>query len=429
MRNLPGIALVFVAAAVLAVAGCAPRTSDTEITVWTMWTGQEEKNFEAVLRRYEQLHPGVHIRNLGAVSDDTKTVRAIVAGVPPDFFTIADASYLGPLARNNAILPLDDLFRHSTLKESSFVPAALGMCRYHGALYGLPFLIDGTALIWNRGDFKAAGLPPDEPPRTLEQYADMAVKLSTKGPDGSITRLGVNPLDDINLVIHLFGGRLTDPVTGRITADDPANVAAVTWYKEFTDRLGGVEKVRAFASGFGQSQGVSNPFYVDKISMMDGGEWNPYWLSRYAPNLSYGVAPMPPPAAHPELANSTWMGGNVFCIPKESRHPKEAWDFLVWTQSVEAQVMFAKRMNNVPNQRAALTAPQLIKGASYRSMYAKFLKLADTPNAGYFPVLPVSRMYISELGNALDKVLYGDLTPAAALAGVRVRVQRELDRS
>src|SRR5215831_8427056 len=74
--------------------GCARpaagRAGDVEITLWSMWSGQEEKNFQRVLRRYEQEHPGITFHNLGAVSDDTKTVRALVAGVPPDFFTLAD---------------------------------------------------------------------------------------------------------------------------------------------------------------------------------------------------------------------------------------------------------------------------------------------------------------------------------------------------
>jgi multiple sugar transport system substrate-binding protein len=393
-----------------------------------MWTGQEELNFNRVLRRYEQLHPGVRIRDLGAVSDDTKTIRALVAGVPPDMFTIADPSYLGPLARNHAIRPLDAFFRQSGVRAGDFVPASLALCRYDNRLYGMPFLIDDLALLWDKRAFASAGLDPDRPPRTLEELADYTVRLTRHDANGNITRLGLT-IGDLYLIMALYGGKLADPATGRITADDPANVAAVNWYKGIVDRIGGIEKVRAFQSGFGSNQGSSNPFFVGKVAMMFNGEWNPYWISRYAPAMDYDVAPVPPPAGHPERARSTWLGGNVFCIPIESHHPKEAWDFLVWAQSREAQVLFCHDMNNVPNQRAALYAPELRTGPPFRRKYARFLDLADSPNAGFFPVLPVTNLYMNAMSTAIDKVLDGDLSAAAALAGVRERVQKEMDRS
>ncbi|HZO89368.1 MAG TPA: ABC transporter substrate-binding protein [Chthonomonadaceae bacterium] len=411
--------------------GCRRAEADgpgvVHLSLWTGWSGQEEKNFERVLRRYEQLHPNIRIRNLGAVSDDTKTIRALVAGVPPDFFQIWDPSYLGPLARNHAIRPMDALFRASGLRESDFVPASLRLCKYQGHLYGMPFLIDDTALLWDKGAFKEAGLDPDRPPRTLEELADYALKLTKRDANGQIVRLGLRPLTDPYMLIALFGGKLVDPVTGRITADDPANVAALTWYKNLVDRLGGIEQVNAFASGFGRDQTASSPFFVGKVAMMFNGEWNPYWISRYVPGMKYGVAPVPPPASRPDRARSTWLGGNVFCIPVESKHPKEAWDFLVWVQSREAQVMFAHDMNNVPNTREVLKARELRTGPPFRYKYAIFLDLADSPNAEAFPALPVTNLYMSQMANAMDRILYRDKTPAQALADVRQRVQKELD--
>ncbi|HLV80494.1 MAG TPA: extracellular solute-binding protein, partial [Chthonomonadaceae bacterium] len=242
----------------LAAHGCgrtADRQGSVEITLWTMWSGQEEKNFQHVLNRYEDEHPGIRFHNLGAVSDDTKTIRALVAGVPPDFFTLADPSYLGPLARNHALRPLDTLFAASRLREKDFIPASLALCRYQDHLYGMPFLIDDAALLWNKQAFREAGLDPDRPPRTLEELADDAVKLTKRDADGKIVQLGLRPLGDMYLPIALFGGKLVDPTTGRITADDAANIAAYQWYKSLVEREGGINAVNAFASGFGSDQG------------------------------------------------------------------------------------------------------------------------------------------------------------------------------
>ena len=72
-----------------------------------MWSGGEEDAFQQVLDRYQELNPRIKIKNLGGIRDDTKAIRAIAAGVPPDLYTLADSLYLGPLAAQGALEPLD----------------------------------------------------------------------------------------------------------------------------------------------------------------------------------------------------------------------------------------------------------------------------------------------------------------------------------
>jgi multiple sugar transport system substrate-binding protein len=406
------------------------RPGTIELTIWTGWAGTEEIGFQRVLRRYQQLHPNIRFHSLGAVNDDTKTVRAIVAGVPPDIFALWDPSYLGPFAQNHAIRPLDSFFRSSGLREPDFLPASLGLCRYQGKLYAMPFLVDVNVLYWNKEAFTQAGLDPERPPRTLEELADYAVKLTLRDANGNITRLGLMNPNDAGAgyqLCALCGGRWVDASGKRITADDPANVVALTWYKNLLNREGGIRQVNAFSAGLGQAQGANNPFYVGKVAMMFSGEWNPYWISRYTPQLQFGIAPIPPPASHPENAETVAFGINDFCISAGSKHPKEAWDFLQWMQSEEAQVMFARALNNIPNMRVALRAPVLREGAPYRHRFAYLMDLADRAKPAYFPVLSATSFYENQWVAAQDRVAYGDKTPAQALADVRVRVQKELD--
>jgi multiple sugar transport system substrate-binding protein len=411
--------------------GCGRSAADppdvVRLTIWSMWTGPEEKNFERVLRRYEELHPHVRIENLGAVRDDTKTVRAIVAGVPPDLFTLADPLFLGPLAANGALTPIDPWFEASGLHEADFVPASLRQCRYEGKLYAMPYLIDDYALFWNKKAFRAAGLDPEQPPRTMEELAELAVKLTIR-KDGGITQLGLQPPDDMYPIVAAFGGPLFDPESRQVTPDHPYVVAAYTWYARLIGNMGGYEEVNSFRAGFGQAQGSNNPFFVGKVAMMMNGEWNPYWIYRYAPGLDYGVAPMPPPAGHPELSRPTWLGGNMFCIPRGSKNAKAAWDLLVWMQTDEAQILFASAMNNVPNQRSSLPSSVLRDGADYKVKFRTFLDLASSPNTANFPALPVANLYHAEMSTARDMVLNGEKEPAQALRDVRTRVQRELDK-
>lgn len=428
-RMLRGATLIAAAFLACLIPGCGhkPETPKVRLAFWSMWSGSEERSFLKVLRRYEETHPDIVIDNLGAIRDDTKTVRAIVAGVPPDLFTLADPLYLGPLAANGALYELDTLFRDSGLSEADFTHASLSQCRMNGTLYAMPYLVDCYALMWNKDAFRAAGLDPEQPPKSLAELADYAVRL-TKRKGSDITRLGLQPLSDPYIINQVFGGRLYDPKAGKVTPMDQGNVAAMKWYRDLVERMGGYQQVNGFAAGFGQAQGTNNPFFVGQVAMMINGEWNPYWCSRYAPKLDYGVAPIPPLRPGDDRPPSTWLGGNMICIPRGAAHPKEAWDLLVWMQSDEAQLLFADAMNNVPNQRRLLDSPRLRTGADYRRKFSVFLDLADSPGGGHFPALPVSGLYSNELITARDLVLAGAKTPEQALKDVQRRVQRELDR-
>jgi multiple sugar transport system substrate-binding protein len=301
------------------------------------------------------------------------------------------------------------------------------MGKYGGHIYALPYLLDCIGLLYNKDDFAAAGLDPNRPPRTLEELLSDCKRITAHDNRGRLTRIGLGPIDPTNIIAE-FGGRFVDPQTGRITADDPRNIAAITFYKRIMDAEGGYQSVNAFCSGFGNGQSNFNPFFMGRIAMEFSGEWNPYWAYRYRPQMHYGVASLPYPAAQPERRGTVWLGGNLLCIPRGARHPKEAWDFLAWTQSPKAQEMLADTLHNVPNIRSVTRDPTLRQGASWRPYFGRFMDLADSPNAQFFPVLPVASIYVNQLANAVDSVCYGNKGPQQALHAVSVRVERQMDQ-
>ncbi len=413
------------------LAGCLGHAArqaggPVHIEIWSMWTGDEEREFEEVLAAYNRTHPGVVVENLGAV-DDAKTIRAIIAGVPPDLCTLQDPANLGTLAANKAILPLDTQFAGSGLHPADYTGGSLGLCTYRSHIFALPYLLDCTALLYNKDVFRAAGLDPDRPPATLEEMLADCRKITQYDREGRMTRVGLQPVD-IQAMLAIYGGGFIDPATGRIDADNSRNIQAASFYKSLMDAQGGYQSVQAFAQGFASSTGSYNPFFVGQVGMMFGGEWNPFWAYQYSPGTHYGVAPLPYPAAYPGRAGTVWLGGNPICIPAGSAHPKEAWEFLKWTQSVAAQEMLAERLKNIPNIRAALQDPKLRSGAPWCAAFARFMELADSKNAGFFPPSPVASFYSNQLTTAVDTVNYGHESPARALGAVRARVQHEMNQ-
>jgi multiple sugar transport system substrate-binding protein len=426
------LAILALALATVLTAGCGAgdhHLGPVHVRVWSMWTGDEERDFEAVLKEYNRTHPGVVLENLGGV-DDPQTVRAIIAGAPPDICTIVDPTYLGTLAANNGVEPLDVRFKIDGLATADYTPGALQQCRYQGRLYALPYLMDCMALLYNKDVFRAAGLDPNRPPRTFEELDADCRQITERGPDRQLTRIGLKPPTELTpaVTFPLYGGAFTDATGTHVTPDAPRNVMALAAYARLMQDQGGYEAVQAFASGFGNNTGSFNPFFHGDVGMTISGEWNPSWAYQYSPKTHYGVAPLPYAADRPDRAGTVWLVDNLFCIPRGAHHAKEAWDFLAWTQSAKAQQMFAYTLHNVPNMRAELHDPKLRMGEPWRPYYARFLDLAGTANAATFPVLPVAALYSNEVGNAFEAVCYGSKQPAQALADVKRRVQPEMDK-
>jgi len=411
MRNATLLALAL-------AAGCARSQSRGGLRVWSMWGGDEERVFSEALAAYDP-----HAENLPSVADD-KTIRALVAGAPPDLFTLKDPSILGALAANNALLPLDDLFRDAGLKEEQFTHGALSQCRYQGKLYAMPYLLDCMVLLYNQDVLEAAKVAP---PRTIEELEEACRRLTKRGPDGRLTQIGLRPPEALHLM-GAFGAVFWDEATGKITADHPNNIAAAAAYKRLMDAQGGNEAVTAFSQGFADDMGPTNPFFKGLAAMQISGQWNANWVWRYAKGTRIGVVPLPYPAADPSLKGGAWLGGNLFCLPSEGKHNDAGWAFLRWAQTREGQLKLARTLHGVPNQREALVDPSLRTGEPWRPLFGRFLDLADSPRASHFPPLPVAALYQSELNAAFDAVRYGRLTPEPALAAVRVRVQREMDK-
>jgi len=401
-----------------------PASGVVHLRAWTMWGGDEAEAFQVVVDEFNRTHPHIQVHNLPAV-EDTKIIRAIVANDPPEIFTLRDPGYLGSLAGNGALLCLDEFFKQSGLKESDYAPSSLSQCRYNGKLYAMIYLMDCFALLWNKDAFGDVGLDPERPPKTLSELLDYARKLTRRDSNGRIVRIGMMPPDPL-IIISAFGGQFIDPKTGMPTADHPRNIEALEWYRRLIEVQGSPEEVNAFQAGFGQEMGINNPFLVGKVAMMINGQWNPYWFQRYGPKVRYGAASIPYPDQYPEQKNPTWLGGNIFCIPVNCKHPKEAWEFLRWTQTVEAQVLFASTMHGVPNILEARKEPSLREGEPWKRAFAVFMDVANSPNARHFLPTPITGLYQYEIYNAADFVRYGTKTPAQALRDVQKRVYREM---
>ena len=412
--------------------GCARREDPvppgrTLITVWSGWTGHEQGYFQAAVKAYNRSQNRIFVKNMSTEMDDGKLLRALTAGVPPDLFFLWEPSYIGALAANNAIQPLDLFIRKSTLNLKDLIPGSINQGYYEGHYYAMPFLIDAYGLYWSKKAFREVGLDPERPPRTMSELEAYTKQLLSWERPGQLRRLGFE-MPGLNLFMVLFGGRFYDPATKRITTTDPRNVEALAFYKRLYQIQGGAHRIDAFKQGFGEYNSANHQFFVGKVAMMISGQWWSSYCRKYRPGMDFGVAPLPYPDQYPGLLGTTYLGGNFACIPTESKHPRQAWDFLRWMQTYPAQLLFAQKMRGVPNYRPVLSDPSLTQGDRWSRAFGVVCQIANHPNARFFPALPVNLLYMNELDNAAQYGARGRKTPYQALADVEQRVQQELEK-
>lgn len=401
-----------------------PSHSPVQITVWQGWSGDEAKAFHALVAKFNASQQDIQVTTLDNV-DYQKLLTAVSGGTSPDVAELFGDN-IGTFANNGVIQPIDSLVQSAGINTDAYFPAALASGEFQGKLYGIPFMNDAIALYWNKDLFKAAGLDPNQPPKTLSELDQIARKLEKVDPSGKIERLGIDPTPSF-LMWELtwdYGGDFASTDGTMITANTAAAVKAMQWQLSYVQRLG-AKNIAAFQSAEGQYASPANPFFRGQLGMRFDGEWLQAFVQRYAPYLHYGVTAFPYPDAMPRMQGTAWLDGGLWVLPKGSPHPAEAMTFIKWlTNNVGNQVQFANTLANLPTLAAARSSSSFVTRHPYNQF---FLKLASGRHAHYFPVTAITTQYQNDLSKADQDVIFGKATPQQALARVQSKDQAALN--
>jgi ABC-type glycerol-3-phosphate transport system substrate-binding protein len=431
--RLPGILVALAAAGVLwswFVLG--PRNEvpagATEITCWHPWGGTSTADFTAAIGEFNQSHPSLYARTLFVTNDlanSQKVYISVAGGVAPDV-TFVDGPQVAEWAQRGILEPLDDLIAAAGITADDYWPPCWQQTVYDGHVYALTYGADPNfGFFWNKDVFADAGLDPERPPRTLAEMDDYARRITTV-ENGRLTRLGLIPwavYGNANSMFTwgwAFGGEFYDAASGAITADEARNVAALEWVTSYAKQYD-ITKIAGLQSTFGTAE--QNPFIIGKLGMMPMTIGEVANLRRFAPNLRYGVAPLPTPPGG--VANSSWVGGWCMGIPRGARGDRKAsFELMRWLCATPEGTRFVYRSTgSFPGYRRSPVYAEL-SADPVMAVFYDILKACQHQR----PVMPAQAYYMGELERAVSSALYGNLTPQEALARARERTQKHLDR-
>ncbi|HEY8472424.1 MAG TPA: sugar ABC transporter substrate-binding protein [Natronosporangium sp.] len=272
-----------------------------------------------------------------------------------------------------------------------------------GRKYVVPHTMDLSVLFYNKDLYRQAGLDPEQPPRTLVEFADHARAINELGDDIYGTFFGGNCGGCYVFTwwpsIWADGAEvMNEDGTESLLAEPPAVAVYDVWKGLVED-------------------GVVAPGYEDE----PGATWVSYF-----PEGNIGVMPMPStqlglmpeemdigvaPIPGVNGGQSTFVGGDSIGIATNSEHADQAWNFIAWTLSDEAQIeVVAKNRDVVFRTDLAVNKyseqdPRLVTinevAAVGRTPYA--LHFGETFNDPQGPWLPLVRNYVFGDGSTLQQ--------------------------
>jgi len=397
------ISILLIGSMILTACGGKPA-EPTLLRVWIQW-GDNPAQIQELFDKYTK-ESGIKVEVTAPLEED-KILPALTGSDPPDVLVLSGGDLVKSYAKEGMVAELTDAIKTGGMDLNDFFPAPLNQCKAGDKIYCLPWGTDMYALFWNKDLFEAAGLDPETPPQTLEELVEFSDQLTKVGADGKLEQIGFLPdqaWGHSDLYIRMFGGFWYSEDGAHVTANSQPMIDALTWQQQFYTKYG-VDEVLAFSSGWGDAyMSPDYPFYTGKLAMYVDGEWmtGPNFISKFKPEQSYGVAPFPYPADHPERASTAVVQGTVAVIPAGVKNKDAAAKLLAWMMSpaVVAEEMCVNA--NLPTSKKAAED----KCFTANPKFKVFVDLMASPNAKIIITTPISLEFNDALGLVEEQVLH-----------------------
>ena len=377
-------------------------SSGEQVTLTFMRTGTPEvlhEIFDPMIEAFEKEYPNIKIdmQDLGW-SDAEKTMQTMAASK-----TLPDVMYHLPgtifdLADKGLVLDLTS-YVDDELKEDMY-PAMMQAGQYDGKQYMIT--CGGTSLIlWYNADlFKQAGLDPDNPPKTWDEFLDACKaldKLDGVDPIGLYAKPSGGETSFVyeSLFTTEFGDSAWDAGKNQYVYDSDAGKNAAVKTLKF------LQDVTAYA----QDSFVEYGRFDVRTLLRDGKvamTFDAINMANQAPEqLESGKLRCTSIPCGSSGKNSTAVNTGGWFIPTNSKHPDEAWTFLRYMMRTENQVAHAK-YGSVPMLKS--------EAATYKDGY--MLDVIKTMENSYAEgICPQTNALWAVNGEQLQLLMMGNQTP------------------
>jgi ABC-type glycerol-3-phosphate transport system substrate-binding protein len=153
---------------------------EEQITVsFASWVGGGEA-YQILAQKFNELYPNITIEFQDVPFEElrTKLLTQVAANNPPDVAYMSSGD-VGAFAQRSALVDLGPYMELSNaVAREDYVEPFLNATLVDGKVYGLPITAETTGLFYRTDLFEAAGLDPNAPPKTWDEFLSYAEKLT-----------------------------------------------------------------------------------------------------------------------------------------------------------------------------------------------------------------------------------------------------------
>jgi ABC-type glycerol-3-phosphate transport system substrate-binding protein len=331
-------------------AALAPAPPPAVVTlVYSNWHLAEphwEKTIKAAIPLFEQEYPNikVELQVVSYAEKEAKYATEIEAGTGPDLMHLAGYS-IRNFVESGYLLDITPFIEKEPAGFlDQWYPHLVDLFKYQDKQYGLPSDYMSQILAYDKKLFTEAGLDPNKPPTTWDEFLDYAKKLTRdRDGDGQIDTWGFGTVGAVDPGWELrFSPVLLSHGAAYLTPDNKCSALNSPEAKEaFKFWVGLVTDAKVVPPGV-TSQGagaVRVQFANEQVAMEIASGWDepiiPTINADFNVQENLGAAPMPVKAGT-TLAKTTTAWYSGWMINRNTKYPEQAWTLLKWLTSKES---------------------------------------------------------------------------------------------
>ena len=375
--------------------------------------GGPDALIDALCEEYHKENPNVKVTPVyaGSYADTrTKVQAAIKGGNTPDL-AIMFSIDLYSLLSMDAIADIDSFCTTDADKEwlNGFYDGFMMNSRDGETTYGIPWQRSTIVLYYNKDAFEAAGLDPEQPPKTWDELKEDAKKL-TITENGQTTQYGIQiPSDGYaywmlqTFCVEQNGFNLMNETGTETYYDDERTAKGLEFWKSLADDGSMPEGIVAWVT-------TPSDFLEGKTAMMYHTTGNLTNVKNNA-SFNFGVAMLPANESY----GSPTGGGNFYIFKGVSEERQQAaFDFIKWMTDDERVAQWSIDTGYVATRPSAYDTERM---QEYAKEFPYCLVARDQLEYGYAELSTYNQAEVQKaIDDAISYVMTDQQDVESALA-------------
>lgn len=388
-----------------------------ELAFWNGFTGGDGPFMRQMVEQFSSEHNNINVSVNTVIWEDyyQKVPVSVRSGKGPDV-AIMHIDALSTNAARGVIIPLDDVANALNLKKEDFFTPVWSAGVYNGNRYGIPLDISPFGLYYNKTVMRQAGLDPNKPPQTRDEFMGALQQMKDAGVKG----YWVQPQNPIGswlsqTMLYQFGGTLFNDDVTQATWNSDAGVEAMTFLRDLIKEGYSPPNVN------GDAEFIA--FTNNKNGLMMNGIWNINPLKEVSEqrDFEWGAAPLPQIGSE----KASWANSHNFTITnKRGQDPNKVQASKVFINWIISNSVEWAKAGQVPANTSVRKSSEF-QSLEEQSDVAKIL-----PNVNFPPSVPGSREVITQTyDSAANATLLLKEEPKAALDAAAEEANKLLEEN